>query len=249
MSAVRREDVMKTFIAIVAMALCASTAFAAPGVIIADGARLRRTPSLKGAELAQMKRGDLVEVAAESKSEEVIDGMRYPWVSITSNGKTGWVYGAYIVHGGPLYYDAKDGTLAWMDTRYLYSNTYKPQFNVINKKKKVDIRFDLEPQDYTTGYALSTGLKYVAIDAGTDVIGSIVIYSIPARRLVHRASYTRHRFEWVGQRLSYQCITYTGDGCLLWEEEVFDDGAVKKTGKKGKGEYHGSGKGVDPRCR
>lgn len=229
--------------------VCAAPLAAAPGVIIADGSRLRSMPSLKGAELAQMKRGDIVEVVSESNREDVIDGMRYPWVSIAHNGKTGWVYGAFIAHGGPLYSDAREGAFAWMDTRYLYSNTYKPQFNIINRKKNVDIRFDLEPQDYTTGFALSAGLRYVAIDAGTDVIGSVIIYSIPARRLVHRAEYTRHRFAWEGQRLYYRRVTYTGDGCLLWEEEVFDDGAVRKTGKKGKGEYHGSGKGSDSNCR
>ncbi len=246
----RRYTALLNIIVVASMlALTAGPVSARPGVVIKDGARLLGGPSVGGKEVRRMKRGDIIEILAETKNMETIGGASGVWLSVRQGALKGWIFGPFVASGREVYCDAARGTVAWMEREMSACGDGGQCLVVMNASvnPKIDCTIRLTGDNCGFDIDLSKDLRYVAVDCGTDVVGTLEIYSVRYGRLVHSATYTRHPFKWKGGTISYQKVTYLGDGCLRWEEEIFDDGVVKKGAKKGKGKYHGSGKS-DPKC-
>ncbi len=229
--------------------LCAAAVSAAAddyGVSAVEGLRIRTSPDLKGKTVGKLRRGDLFTVIKKSKTATEVGKKTDFWLHVRFGDKTGWVFGGYAAYDYNLYVSPGGDFLVWRVSSDLVDGNAVPLY--YRKAGDPAIRM-LKVDPEATGFTVSGDHRYLAVDAGTDVIGSIIVYSLEKNKEIHRDSHTRRDFSWKGNVLTYRKITYTGNGCVLWEETVFENGKVRKGRASGKGPYHSDGGKPDPACQ
>ena len=78
--------------------IVSTAAFAAPlHIVIGSGVRLRQTPSAKAQEIARLSFGAIAQELGKSETQETIGGKQNYWYQVSlQDGKTGWVFGAFL---------------------------------------------------------------------------------------------------------------------------------------------------------
>jgi hypothetical protein len=90
-------------------------------------------------------------------------------------------------------------------------------------------------------YSLSQNSQYLAIDVGTDIIGSIYFFNTLTGELIHSDSYHRDPLTWNNNNLEYSSIIYTTSLCSIVEKVIFSNGEIIYTNKQSIDSYHVTG--------
>ena len=211
-------------------------------VITGDVLRVRSEPSLKSETLTSLSRGTIVDVLDKSATTENIADTEAYWYKIKSENLTGWCFGAFLTTEFEESPDKK--ILTWlMDTKDNYNIIKRAIF--LTQQKKLHI---IEYEVMSKQSAFSESYKYLAVDNGTDVLGTLDFYDVYTGKLLQSATYPRHDFKWEGEQLKFQNVTYSGNGCYLWREDTFNDGKIRKGTLTGKGDSNLIGDQKDPKC-
>lgn len=211
-------------------------------LITGSSVRVRSEPSLEGKEVVQLALGTEVEITGESEKEMKIDAMSAKWFKIKAGDKEGWTYGGFMVKD---YQKSPDGAIKlWYGWE---SNSQSPKtIHFVNSGNNHYGQITLP--EFAQGYTLSKSSKYLLLDSGTDVIRGLSVFSLAdGKSLVSAMS--AGNSGWKGDTVIFQKVREMLSGCVLWDEMIFSDGKVTKSGKTGRSGYHLTGSDVDARCK
>lgn len=207
------------------------------GIVAVSNLRMRGTPDLKGNVVTLLDRGSIVTILEESVKKLKVEGNEAPWLKVRYNSHTGWLFGGYITTDYHCF-DRGCNTVSWSRTVQNATSEYGyiTEISLYNRTNKTLYRIDASPE--TAWYSFSKNLKYLAIDAGTDGVGNISFYRIHDGKVLHSSSFSPRGITWDGNKVKYHSVLCMDDGFTIYEEQVFNDGKIEKTGIYGKGEYH-----------
>lgn len=208
------------------------------GVVTVNALRMRATPDLNGQQVLLLEKGTIVTILERSKNMTKVGDTEDNWYKAQHAGKTGWLFAAFVTKDFHCV-DDRCGTITWASEVPSEVDEFPVMrmITLFDKSKKSEKYFKTTPE--SSDYFFSRNLKYLAVDAGTDVVGGIIFYSTQNGKKVHSATYGPREFKWEGNKVKYNHVLCYDDGYVLCEEEIFDDGKVIKTGKYVKSGYHG----------
>lgn len=223
-------------------------------IVLASSGLIVRAEPDKGAEkVASLSQYTRVRVIDKSGKEAEIDQMTAPWYRVmTPDGKKGWSFSGFLGFPGKAphctcpaaktyvtYHEDVDGD----PMRVVRGLRY-------NGKAKVPCFIDAAAAglDHTSmGYTVSESGRWVAVDNGTDIFGTLSILDLNTGKIHTTFGYTRDLQNWEGESLTFWSSTGkmvekpAGSEHPDWveiEEVRFDNGVITKTGNTDKTETH-----------
>ncbi|HON80435.1 MAG TPA: SH3 domain-containing protein [Spirochaetota bacterium] len=207
------------------------------GIVTVSNLRMRSTPDLKGKVVTLLERGSIVSIFEESVKQLKVGDNEAPWIRVRHTTHTGWLFSGYVSTDFHCF-DKDCGVVSWSRTipkendGYAYSTEISLYYKMAKKLSSVIV----SPE--TAGYSFSRNLKYLAIDEGTDGVGKISFYGVQDGKVIHSASFSPRSITWNGNKVHYHSVLCMDDGFTVYEEQIFNNGKIVKTGIYGKGEYH-----------
>ncbi len=192
---------------------------------------MRSEPSVTASVIGTIKKGTVVKILGKSSTEVTIDNITDFWYRAEGAGKTGWLFGGYT-DSGFKQVGGNSNVMLWQartggETRNLIA------YDVIAQKER---KFAVLPE--SVGCELSDDLRYLACDAGTDTVGSLLVFEFQTTRKIHEGLYEPREFAWKANALRFDHVLCIDDGFTIKEEWVITAGKVKKTGIYRRGGYH-----------
>ncbi len=206
------------------------------GVVRVSALKMRMTPSSTGTVVTILPKGTRVRILEETPEKIKIDGIESNWLKVDTMEKTGWVFGDYVAT--PFQFIEKTDFLTWSVADSSGKKPYEKSRDIVLYNVQTKKEFKVSVHAETGNYAFSDNLKFIAVDAGTDVVGGLYILNMQNGKTLHNFSYQPRTFEWQGNQLKFNHVLCSDDGFTLYEEIVFNDGKLSRTGKFGKGDFH-----------
>jgi hypothetical protein len=199
-------------------------------VVIGSGLRMRKEPNTQSTVIGSLNKGDLVRIQTKKNREKIGENNSF-WYEIKHENKRGWVYGAYL-HMNP-HINLKNNTVVWTEE---HKNEHMKR-NMFIKRPGMGI-VTIKYWEPSLGFELSQTFQFVAIDDGTDMVGTLTIYDTYNGEQLYSESYPRNLPKWNGETIIIEEVYHVGNGCFLWREVIFDNGTIKQGKKTGESGYH-----------
>ncbi len=200
--------------------------------IVTAPLKMRTTPSLDGSIVTVLEKGAIVKIIEQTKNSITVENIESPWFKINFNNKTGWSFGGFISKDFYVI-DPKLHIVTWSVTIPKQDGDipYTRKIVLYNKTSKSESIIEVSHE--SAFFAFSQNLKYLVVDDGTDVIGTLSFYDVKSGKSIHSTSYSPRKFRWEGNIIKYNNIVCYDDGYTIFEQEIFNDGKIIRTGKYG----------------
>jgi hypothetical protein len=194
------------------------------GLITGSSVLMREKPDRKSKIVYQFSIYDSVEIIEESDEPEEINNMSAGWLRVKIADTEGWCYGGFVAR---QFESNKNGSVTLWKTDCSY--------DVIIIHHKTAKKFlKIEINDPIAGAVPSKSFKFLAVDIGNDSVRTLKIYDINSGKQAFESAYINTELVWKGEKFSFKQVTHSGICCAIYEVAFFENGKVKKTGKKGK---------------
>ncbi len=215
-------------------------------VLAESGLTLREEPRQEAAKVAVVPQLAEVEVLDKSGPAEEIEGMKAFWYKVaTREGETGWCFSGFLgISGG------KPHCTCPADKAFISHYEDVAEGNPLRLTRGITYRGEAElpcyidganlGMDHTSmGYKISGAGRWIAVDNGTDIFGSLVIMDLQSGEVHTSITYDRSLNDWKGENLFFWTTDHQPvdppEGNLhptwvLVEEMQFKDGELLKTG-------------------
>jgi len=208
--------------------LICNVTFADTGYVSSEIVNIRETPSTNSKIVGIVRLADSVEILEHTNQLDTVLGVgTHIWYKVRTGQNVGWVFGAFVAASHCS--SSSNQYLAWSQVRDIQGISSKTTAIVFSNQHISHI-FEF----LASNVAFSPSCRFLAVDNGTDTTGVVTIYQLPSGLKLMEYSYFPRKIEWSGDSLKVNILRQSRGSnthCLYFEEVIFSEGQLEKTGR------------------
>lgn len=197
-----------TFIGILLLFLCAISLNAQSNEIryvsSNGGLNLRSTPSINGTKIKLISQGSSVIIISEKKEEVEVSGKKGFWTEVESEGKRGWVFGAFLITN-PL----PEFTQDYLKDKSFGTVKIYPPYEITFRRGSTDT-FTGRCEDGHYGGGQMEGEWSLSPDNTIIISGSLKKHSYQEKETISSIKFSNHRLVFRFKDTGYEIYNYLG---------------------------------------